>query len=188
MRQGVLPPNPGRDVHPRELLGLLAAEIGEDAAATACADLLAADEPHDQPEILVFLGGTAGQAVLDGTGGWRPYWARVWGARGLLYVWADAAAPVVVRRLGDEHWRVLEMCLKVSVKREIGEAGPDAAALAGHDVPRVRAAAARTLGIVGDTEHVEAVRTALDDPEVSVRRAAERALSLMAGRLDLPDA
>ncbi|MGH3507131.1 MAG: hypothetical protein ACRDO2_08005, partial [Nocardioidaceae bacterium] len=117
---------------PRDLLAMLAATIGEEQAARACADLLAAEDERDEAEILLFLGGSAGQSVLDG-GEWRPYWARVWAARGLLYVWSDAAAPVVVRRLGDEHWRVAEMCVKVAAKRELGEAGPGVAALAGHE-------------------------------------------------------
>jgi hypothetical protein len=184
---GALPPNPGRDVSPRDLLALLAREIGEAEAARRCADLLAADDPHDEAEILLFLGGTAGESVLDG-GEWRPYWARVWGARGLLYVWTDEVAPIVVRRLGDDHWRVAEMCVKVSAKREIGEAGPGVAALAEHELPRVRAAVQRALGIVGDTEHVEVVRMGLDDPEPEVRRAAARALDRLSRRLDLPEA
>jgi hypothetical protein len=179
-----LPPNPGRQVSPRDLLALLSAEIGEVDSALACADLLAADDPHDHAEILLFLGGRAGQSVLDG-GQWRPYWARVWGARGLLYVWTDAAAPVVVRRLSDEHWRVAEMCVKVAAKREIGEAGPGVAALAAHALPRVRAAVVRTLGIIGDTEHVDLVREAEEDPQPDVRRAAARSLELLTQRLDL---
>jgi HEAT repeat protein len=180
-----LPPNPGRHVSPRDLLALLEREIGETEAAQACADLLAADDPHDEVEVLLFLGGTAGQSVLDG-GEWRPYWARVWAARGLLYVWTEEATPVVVRRLGDEHWRVAEMCVKVSAKREIGAAGPGVAALASHELPRVRAAVIRALGIIGDTEHVDLVRDALEDPESDVRRAAARSLERLAQRLDLP--
>jgi HEAT repeat protein len=181
-----LPPNPGRHVSPRDLLALLEREIGEAEAARACADLLAADDPRDEAEVLLFLGGSAGQSVLDG-GEWRPYWARVWAARGLLYVWTEPAAPVVVQRLGDEHWRVAEMCVKVSAKREIGAAGPGVAALADHELPRVRAAVARALGIIGDTEHVDLVRAALEDPESDVRRAAARSLDRLVQRLDIPD-
>jgi HEAT repeat protein len=43
----------------------------------------------------------------------------------------------------------------------------------------------RTLGVVGDTEHVEVVEAALDDPDVSVRMAAERAMTRLVERLDL---
>jgi HEAT repeat protein len=102
-----------------------------------------------------------------------------------LYVWSDAAAPVVVRRLGDQHWRVAEMCVKVAAKRDLGEAGPGVAALAGHELPRVRAAVVRALGIIGDTEHVDVVREALQDLDGDVRRAAARALDRLSTRLDL---
>jgi HEAT repeat protein len=51
----------------------------------------------------------------------------------------------------------------------------------------VRAQAVRTLGLVGDTEHVDAVRAALDDDDEAVRRQAGRAYERMARRLDLPD-
>jgi HEAT repeat protein len=182
---GRLPADPGRDVSPKDLLASLASEIGEVEAALACADLLAADDPAEQSEILLFLGGSAGRSMLDG-GRWKPYWARVWAARGLLYVWTEAAAPVVVRRLADEHWRVAEMCVKVAAKRDIGEAGPGVAALSAHELPRVRASVMRALGIIGDTEHVHIVREAEDDASSEVRRAAGRSMELLRQRLDLP--
>lgn len=59
--------------------------------------------------------------------------------------------------------------------------------LTGHDLARVRAVAVRTLGLVGDTEHVAVVRAALEDPDAGVRRAAGLALERMVGRLDLPE-
>jgi HEAT repeat protein len=55
----------------------------------------------------------------------------------------------------------------------------------GHDLPRVRAAACRALGAVGDTEHLAVVRECLDDPHPDVRRAAAKAIGAMARRLDL---
>jgi HEAT repeat protein len=111
---------------------------------------------------------------------------RTWGARGLLYVWDESAAPAVVAGLDDEHWRPGEMCLKVATKREIGEAGPRAAVLAVEgELPRVRMQALRTLGVVGDTEHVDLVRELLDDEDQAVRRQAARSLTLLARRLDL---
>nr|WP_228500388.1 HEAT repeat domain-containing protein [Nocardioides agariphilus] len=78
------------------------------------------------------------------------------------------------------------MCLKVSTKREIGEAGPGAAKLAvDGELPRVRVQALRTIGAVGDTEHVEVVTGLLDDPEPAVRRQAARSLTRLARRLGL---
>ena len=57
--------------------------------------------------------------------------------------------------------------------------------LSRHELPRVRAQALRTLAAVGDTEHVDAVREALDDEEAAVRRQAARALASLERRLDL---
>jgi HEAT repeat protein len=55
-----------------------------------------------------------------------------------------------------------------------------------HELPRVRANAVRALGVVGDTEHVQAVLAVLRDPEERVRGHAARAYARMARRLDLP--
>ena len=45
--------------------------------------------------------------------------------------------------------------------------------------------ALRTLGAVGDTEHVDVVRALLEDEEPAVRRQAARSLNQLARRLDL---
>jgi HEAT repeat protein len=78
------------------------------------------------------------------------------------------------------------MCLKVAARHELAEAAEGTLPLAGHDLPRVRAHAVRLLGIVGDTDHVAVVRSALEDPHPDVRRAAGLALERMVVRLDLP--
>ena len=157
--------------------------MGEPAAAELCAALLSGGDPETYRAALLYLGGPAGQRVPDES--WKLYWSRVWGGRGLLYVWAPSAASAVVSGLTDSHWRVAEMSLKVSALREIAEAGDPAIRLADHELPRVRANAVRTLGVVGDTEHVEVVVQAQDDPESLVRRAAELALRRLRDRLDL---
>jgi hypothetical protein len=180
----VLPTPPAGCQSPRELLAFLEAHVGSTRAAHLCADVLAADDPHEHPDTVLFLGGAAGRSVLEDGTSWKPYWTRTWGARGLLYVWDEAVAPVVVARLRDEHWRVAEMCLKVCVRRGLA-CGDDAVRLAAEELPRVRATAARALGACGDTEHVAAVRDLLDDRSPEVRRAAARALALMETRLDL---
>lgn len=177
-------PWPSRpDGTPRVLVTELGERVGAAPAAGWCADLLAGADPHDYVAMLPYLGRNCATAAFDPA--WFDYWHRTWGGRGLLYVWADSAVGVVVEGLADVHWRPAEMCLKVATRREIGEAGPGAVPLATHELPRVRANAVRCLGVVGDTEHVEAVDSALDDEEAAVRRAAARALTLMARRLDL---
>lgn len=169
---------------PRELLGRLESHVGTATAAVLCAEVLAASSPDEHPDTVRYLGGPAGEALLAGSPSWQPYWAPTWGARGLLYVWDDSAAPAVLAGLQHPAWRVAEMCLKVSAKRGL-PCGDDAVRLAGHELPRVRAVAMRALGACGDTEHLDAVRTGLDDDAEEVRRAAGRALERLEARLDL---
>jgi HEAT repeat protein len=168
---------------PRVLVAELVDLIGEAACAGLCAALLSGTDPALHADELGYLGGRPGPHVLDGS--WSPYWARVWGARGLLYVWAPSAAAAVVAGLGDPHWRVAEMCLKVSGKRELAEAGDPATRLALHELTRVRATAVRTLGLVGDTEHLDTVVVSLDDEDSQVRRTARLALERLTLRLDI---
>lgn len=178
-----LPPPADLASTPAQLVATLERLVGPRLAATWCADLIEGADPHDYAVVLPYLGGRAAQPALDGI--WASYWIRTWGARGLRYVWVDEVAYAIVHGLDDEHWRPAEMCLKVAALREIGEAGPGAVQWLDHELPRVRAAACRTLGVVGDTEHVRLVLDALDDEHADVRRAAARAARLLSRRLDL---
>jgi len=178
-----LPQPTGGDTTPRGLVSELGALVGDERAAGWCADLLAGGDPHDYVPVLPYLGKNCEVAAFDPA--WHDYWHRTWGGRGLLYVWADTAAHVVVVGLDDEHWRPAEMCLKVATLREIGEAGPGAVPLLQAELPRVRLNAVRCLGAVGDIEHVDGVVDALDDEDQAVRRAAARAVRQMTRRLDL---
>jgi HEAT repeat protein len=60
-----------------------------------------------------------------------------------------------------------------------------AAHLLTHTLSQVRAKAVRTLGLLGDTEHVEAAGRVVDDLDPEVRRQARRALERLRLRLDL---
>lgn len=100
-------------------------------------------------ELMRALAGPAATTVLRGqAGGVEGYWPRVWGARGLLYAWGDAAGTAVIRATADDAWRVREMAAKVVAKRRLGHAVPAAAALCEDPVPRVRRAAERALEIL----------------------------------------
>ncbi len=179
-----LPARPPGRPHPRDLLALLAEHVGESGAAGLCADLLAADDPHDHAATVLFLGGPAGRSLLEaarrgrsgGPGSGRPAGCSTSGT--------TPPARWCSTRLDDDAWRVAEMCLKVSARREL-PCGDAAARLAAHDLPRVRATAARALGGCGDSEHLAAVRRLLADPDADVRRAAARALERLEQRLDL---
>ena len=170
-------------LHPRVLVAELAAALGNESAAHACIELLSGADPRRFRVELNYLGGRPGREVFLGT--WPALWARTWGARGLRYVWNEQAASAITAGLADEDWRPAEMCLKVAALREVGTAGDGAARLITHDLARVRANAVRTLGLVGDTEHVEAVARVLDDPDLGVRVQAYRALERLRQRLDL---
>lgn len=164
----------------------LAAELGEPAVVEVCCALLGGAAPEDHaPASAVLSGHEAGVEQLRAEG-WRDYWWRTWGARGLLHVWSPEATGAVVRGVADRHWRPTEMCLKVAALRGLAEAADGAVRRAGHDLPRVRATALRMLGRAGDTEHVAVVRAGLEDRDEAVRRAAALALERMVERLDLP--
>jgi hypothetical protein len=183
-----LPPPRDLEAPVAELVVELAGHLGTRATVALCVELLEGTDRADHWAELAYLTGLVfeeGSPTTDPKH-WHDYWVRTWGARGLLYVWDDSASAAVVAGLEDAHWRPGEMCLKVSTKREIGEAGPGAARLAVEgELPRVRVQALRALGAVGDTEHVELVTDLLDDAEPAVRRQAARSLTQLSRRLDL---
>ena len=130
-------------------------------------------------EFLLYAGGRHAQGVLDGA---PPlYWPEVWGARALLGVWAERAVPAVTAGLGNQSWRVREMCAKVVAERAIPCA--DAVLpLLKDDTARVRAAAARALGVIGDEAASDQLRELLRDPDVDVRRTARSAIDTLRRR------
>lgn len=173
-----------------EVIVGLAERIGVPAFVAVCTDLMGGADREQYVEELRSLTGHdwhPGDGVLDRSS-WADYWVRTWGARGLLHVWDDSATPAVVTGLADEHWRPAEMCLKVTARHDVAQAGDAVSLLLPHDLPRVRAQALRALAVVGDTQHVEMVRDRLEDADDAVRVQAERALTRMAARMDVePD-
>jgi HEAT repeats len=170
-----------------ELIAGLAARVGVPRFVAVCTDLMAGAEREEYAEELRGLTGhdrQQGDGVLDHEV-WQDYWVRTWGARGLLHVWDDSATDAIVTGLADSHWRPAEMCLKVAARHEVAGTGDGAAALADHDLPRVRAQAMRALAVTGDSEHVDVVREHIDDQDAEVRRQAGRALAAVERRLDL---
>jgi hypothetical protein len=132
---------------PRQSVEIECARRGTAQVVAACVALLQGQDTGD--EFILALGGPAGHRVLDdGPEQRNQYWRRVWGARGLLYVWADEAEGAVVAALADEHWRVREMAAKVVAKQGIGVALDPVAALRSDPVPRVRAAAERATVVL----------------------------------------
>ena len=139
-----MPARPVWELTPRQSVEIECARRGTANVAAGCVALLQGRDVDD--DFILALGGPGGQKVLDdGPAQRNQYWRRVWGARGLLYAWADEAEGVVIAALADEHWRVREMAAKVVAKRGIGAALDSVAALHDDPVPRVRTAAERAI-------------------------------------------
>lgn len=167
-----------------------ARSLGARELASWCAELLTGDldlvgqDRHDPR----WIAGRAWTAWGD-PATWHSrgldHWPRTWAARTLLHAWDPVAASAVVQGLGDEAWRVREMCAKIAARHELGAAAPECARLAQADeVPRVRVASLRAFAVVGESEHAPVVHDALRDEDPSVVRAAERTLEAMEQRLD----
>ncbi|HEY3505315.1 MAG TPA: HEAT repeat domain-containing protein [Actinocatenispora sp.] len=173
---------------PADLARRTARRLGTDETVARCVALLRHGDPFAEVDFLVSLSGAAAASEMsrrtpeDDPA--RLYWPRVWAARALVYVWADAATPAVVGALTDDAWRVREMAAKVVVAHQLGAAGDALVPLLSDPVPRVRVASARALGVVGEVEHAPALRAALGDGDADVRRRASAALAALARRVD----
>lgn len=185
MTRGPLPPPANPAAAPRDLLGALATQLGQPLAARYCADLLDGASAFDHPDRLPYLGGRPALQLLGGDAVWAT-WPPVWAARGLRYVWVDDVASVVVGAVAHDTWRVAEHAVTVAASHELAAAADPAVRLLRHELARVRRAAVRALGLVGDTEHVPEVEAMADDPRPDVRLAAAVALDRLTERLDLP--
>jgi hypothetical protein len=91
---------------PREWLADAVRRLGEATVLGDCVALLSGADPAAVTVSLDDLGGV-GAAAYD-AGADTDYWPRVWGARGLRYVWDDGAGGNGARRalvagLADGH-------------------------------------------------------------------------------------
>jgi hypothetical protein len=100
------------------------------------------------PDLLRALGGPGADKFLDESAHDDSYWLRVWGARGLLWVWDDAATAEVHRALADDAWRVREMALKVIARQRLGDLVTEVANARNDPAPRVRRAADRAVTLL----------------------------------------
>jgi len=131
-------------ITPRQSIEAECTRRGRAEVLAGCIDLLAGR--HGDDELILALGGPGAPHVLaGGAGGRHGYWPRALAARGLLYVWDDAATPVIIHAMRDDAWRVREMAAKVIAKHRVGEALDAVSALRDDDVARVRAAAERAV-------------------------------------------
>ncbi len=165
------------DASPEARIALAVERFGEREVAERAAGLLTGT--NEGEEFLLWVGGRHARGILDGA---PPlYWPEVWGARTLLYAWDTPAGAAIRSGLANQAWRVREMCCRVVAARELPLAA-ELLPLLVDEVARVRANAARALGVVGGHEQAPEVRTLLKDPEIEVRRQAGAALALLAER------
>jgi hypothetical protein len=129
---------------PRLSIDMECRRRGRQAFTAGCMELLAGRTVDDS-----FVDALAGPGraawLLTGAPEARDYWARTWGARGLLWAWDPAATTAVVAAMRDEAWRVREMAAKVAARHLVGDALPAVAALRDDPVARVRIAAERAV-------------------------------------------
>ena len=141
-------PTPSRwGLTPRQSIEIECARRGRDQVVDGCVALLGGRDVDD--DLIMALGGPNGRNVIhDGPAQRNQYWGRVWGARGLLYVFDERAADAIIAALGDEHWRVREMAAKVVARHRVGAAFAAVAELRDDPVPRVRAASERAVVVL----------------------------------------
>jgi hypothetical protein len=134
-------------VTPRESIEAECARRGREAVVDGCARLASGGEAD--PTLIVALGGPAARGLLDaGLPKGQLYWLRVWGARGLLWVWDDSALGALRVALADEAWRVREMAVKVVARHRVGDLLSTVAGLQDDPVPRVQTAANRAVTVL----------------------------------------
>jgi len=170
------------------------AQFGVTATIDACVEVLDTGLPIDG-ELAFVLGDRHAEHELARTAPPQvdqSYWWPTWALRTLLHLdpgsLSQDAERAVVESLGHWHWRPREMASKVVAAHEIGAAADVLVELLDDETPRVRVAALRGLAVVGEHEHLDGVIDALDDPEPTVSRQAERTVAKLRQRLDLPDA
>ena len=132
-------------VTPRASIEAECARRGRDAVVADCRELLRGGVVD--AAVVAALAGPGAPRWLDPDRDDR-YWLRVWGARGLLWAWDDAALPEIRTALDDEAWRVREMALKVVARHGVEELLTDVVPLGDDPVPRVRRAAERALVVL----------------------------------------
>jgi hypothetical protein len=176
--------------HPREIALAACAAHGQDAVIDWCIAFLTGEISGEEaygaelPKLVAITG-------RPNPGGWTApvdpvnyYWIRVWAARVFLYVWRDDVVDALLVAATDPAWRVREHVARLTAQRELGQLVDALLPDLEHELPRVRSTAARAVGAAGEAEHAEALQELLDDPELSVRVAAEKALARLEKRLD----
>lgn len=129
---------------PRTMIEAECARRGKAALVDGCIVLMGGGDADYR--LIDALAGPAANSIVDREpDDEQRYWLRVWGARGLLWVWDDVAVDAVRAGLVDSSWRVREMSAKVIARHTVGQLFEAVATLREDPIPRVRAAATRAI-------------------------------------------
>lgn len=169
------------DLPTAERIATAVDHYGEEAVAQNAITLLRGKNAGK--DFLLYAGGRHALGILDGAP--ALYWPELWGARTLLHVWDESAAPYVVVGLSNQAWRVREMCARVVLLREL-QVAPKLTRLTTDENPRVRAAALNALAAQGTAENLPTIEQRLRDPEKAVRQAAQKARDVLRERISQP--
>lgn len=139
-----MPAKPKWGTTPRRSVEAESKRQGKAAVVAGCRELLAGREAD--PRLILALGGRPARwaAGFDEPAG-PAYWLRVWGARGLLWVWDDEATPSILAALNDDAWRVREMATRVVIRHGVHDALPLVNRLRTDPNARVRKQAERAV-------------------------------------------
>jgi hypothetical protein len=178
--QNKLTPHPEipLDLPTDERIQAAVAHYGEQAVIDNSIALLRAKNAGK--DFLLYAGGRHALGILEGAP--ALYWPELWGARALLHVWGEGAAPYIVVGLGNQAWRVREMCAKVILLRDL-QVAPKLVRATTDETPRVRSAALHALAAQGTAEHLPTIEQRLRDSDKEVRRAAQQARDVLTARL-----
>ncbi len=155
-----------------------------------CRILTGAITSHElagDPAMLPILHGMGGNTALtllqDPTGTRLAYWPRAWAARTLAIIGDPACSAAFTTAARDPHWRVRMQAMRAAgLVTDSMTVDRMAGVLVVDPHRRVREAVALAVGRKGGETCLDHLRVLTQDAEVSVRRAAERAVNKLQDR------
>ncbi len=140
------------------------------------------------PTMIPVLQGIGGNHALnllkDPRGKRLRYWPRVWAARALATIGDPACANSLACGASDTEWRVRMQSVRAAgLVADSSTVEKIASSRVSDPHPRVRAAVALSIGRKGTARSTIWLRDLAQDPELLVRRTAERAITTLQARL-----
>lgn len=139
------------------------------------------------PTMIPILHGIGGNTALnllrDATGRRLSCWPRAWAARTLALIGDSGCSSALEKAARDKHWRVRMQAVRAAgLVSDAATVDRMAEILVADSHRRVREAVTLAIARKGSDVCVGLLRELSQDVEVSVRRAAERAISKLESR------